>query len=340
MPGYGPGTPQFDNLDPQMQAIALRIMQESGGRVWVGSGWRSIEQQADLYNRWISGNYNVPSVAKPGRSKHNHGRAIDFSGDLRLAQALGRKYGLIFPVKGEAWHGELAGAGTHQDMSMGGVQYDLNYMGGQPISPEDVLANRMHSIMRIMGTGDTANVLEPDLMDDFGMTDPEAFMQAGGTPWELASAAFPGMMQDGSGLADFTGEGGDRYPVFTLNADKQTAKAAYQVADARNFGVYAKSLFKQFGWDPSEFPALVDLWNRESGDPKAGSSKVTWNPLAQNPTSTAFGIAQFLNGTWAGTGIQKTTNPLRQILAGLIYIHNRFGTPSQALAFHSANNWY
>lgn len=338
MAGYGPGTPQFDNLDPRLQAIALQIINESGGRVWVGSGWRSIEQQTQLYDAWVSGNYDVPSVAKPGRSKHNHGLAIDFDGDLRLAQALGRKYGLIFPVKGEAWHGELGGAGTNPDMPLGGVQYDLNYMGGQPINPEDVLANRMHSIMRILGSGDAAHVLEPDLMDDMGMTDPEAFMQAGGTPWELASAAFPAQL--GTGLADFTNEPGERYPVFALTADKNTAKANYQIADARNFGTYAKSLFKQFGWDVSDYPALVELWNRESGDPTAGSSKVTWNPLAQNPTSTAFGIAQFLNGTWAGTGIGKTTNPLQQIMAGLIYIHNRYGNPRNALAFHSANNWY
>lgn len=339
MAGLGPGNPGWDNLNPTLQAIALRIIQESGGRVWVGSGWRSIEEQTNLYNKWISGQYDVPSVAKPGRSKHNHGNAIDFSGDLRLAQQLGRKYGLIFPVRGEAWHGELSGAAhEHAGEGMDQTQYDVNYTGGQPVNPEDVLANRMHGIMRVLGGTDSAMLMEPELMDDLGaIVDPEQFMQAGGTPWDMASAAFP-MME---GLAQT--EGGppeERSPVYTLGFDKKQDKAVHQVVDARSFGAYAKSLFKQFGFDESDYPALVHLWNKESGDPKAGPNKITWNPMAQNPTSTAYGIAQFLNGTWGGTGIQKTSNPMQQIMAGMIYIRNRYGNPRNALNFHLRNNWY
>lgn len=341
MAGLGPGNPGWDNLNPTLQAIAMRIMAESGGRVWVGSGWRSIEQQTDLYNRWIAGTYDVPSVAKPGRSKHNHGNAIDFSGDLRLAQQLGRKYGLIFPVKGEAWHGELSGAAhEHHGGEQGDqTQYDINYTGGQPANPEDVLANRMHTIMRLIGGNDQSMVMEPDLMDGMGgVTDPDQFMQAGGTPWDLASAAFP--MMEGMRQTDKTMEKADRNPVYTLGFDKKAEKAQYQVADSGSFGAYAKSLFKQFGFEEADYPALVHLWNKESGSPGAGSSKVTWNPMAQNPTSTAYGIAQFLNGTWGGTGIQKTSNPQQQIMAGLIYIRNRYGNPRNALNFHLRNNWY
>ena len=47
------------------------------------------------------------------------------------------------------------------------------------------------------------------------------------------------------------------------------------------------------GGDSAQHSCLVALWNAESG----------WNPDAQNPTSTAYGIAQFLDSTWAGTGI-------------------------------------
>ena len=48
----------------------------------------------------------------------------------------------------------------------------------------------------------------------------------------------------------------------------------------------------KLGGSGSEFTCLENLWGKESG----------WNPNAQNPSSTAYGIAQFLDSTWAGTG--------------------------------------
>ncbi|HEX2075297.1 MAG TPA: transglycosylase SLT domain-containing protein, partial [Geodermatophilus sp.] len=79
-----------------------------------------------------------------------------------------------------------------------------------------------------------------------------------------------------------------------------------------------------------QFRCLENLWGKESG----------WNPNAQNPTSTAYGIPQFLNSTWASTGIAKTSDGYRQIDAGLIYIENRYGSPCEAWAHSQAVNWY
>jgi len=80
----------------------------------------------------------------------------------------------------------------------------------------------------------------------------------------------------------------------------------------------------------TQMGCLDRLWTAESN----------WNPKAQNPTSTAYGIPQFLDSTWATTGIAKTSDPYRQVDAGLIYIHNRYGTPCSAWSFHQAHNWY
>ena len=80
----------------------------------------------------------------------------------------------------------------------------------------------------------------------------------------------------------------------------------------------------------SQFSCLENLWGKESG----------WNPNAQNPSSTAYGIPQFLDSTWAGTGIAKTSDPYRQIDAGLIYIDNRYGSPCGAWGHSQANGWY
>jgi hypothetical protein len=95
-------------------------------------------------------------------------------------------------------------------------------------------------------------------------------------------------------------------------------------------GSYQEYALAQLGGDANEFSCLENLWGKESG----------WNPDAQNPSSTAYGIPQFLDSTWAGTGIAKTSDGYRQIDAGLIYINNRYGSPCGAWAHSQANNWY
>jgi len=109
------------------------------------------------------------------------------------------------------------------------------------------------------------------------------------------------------------------------------AFAGQTVAQAAS-GVQAYQAYAldQLGGNTGQSSCLNQLWQRESG----------WNPNAQNPTSTAYGIAQFLNSTWASTGIAKTSDPYRQIDAGLIYIKNRYGSPCAAWAFWQAHKWY
>lgn len=86
----------------------------------------------------------------------------------------------------------------------------------------------------------------------------------------------------------------------------------------------------QAGWTGQQAADLLSLVQRES----------SFRPDAQNPSSTAYGLFQFLDSTWAGTGVQKTSDPLKQILAGFKYIQDRYGDPSSAMAFHRRNGWY
>jgi hypothetical protein len=79
-----------------------------------------------------------------------------------------------------------------------------------------------------------------------------------------------------------------------------------------------------------QFSCLESLWGRESG----------WNPNAQNPSSSAYGIPQFLDSTWAGTGIAKTSNGYRQIDAGLAYVDSRYGSPCGAWSHSQSTGWY
>lgn len=100
--------------------------------------------------------------------------------------------------------------------------------------------------------------------------------------------------------------------------------------DKGTYQKYARDRLAQYGWSDADFAALVDLWNKESG----------WNPRAQNPTSTAYGIAQFLNSTWGGVGFEKSSDYRVQIDAGLAYIKRRYGSPQAALAFWNRRRYY
>ncbi len=77
-----------------------------------------------------------------------------------------------------------------------------------------------------------------------------------------------------------------------------------------------------WGWKGREWLCLHDLWTRES----------RFDHFAQNPKSSAFGIAQRLGET--------SRNPRIQILRGLRYVEHRHSTPCRALAFHNKRRHY
>lgn len=93
--------------------------------------------------------------------------------------------------------------------------------------------------------------------------------------------------------------------------------------------IYAKSLVIS-EWGISEWESFDTLIHKES----------SWNHKAQNPTSTAFGLGQFLNSTWSTVGCVKTEDAYIQIQCTIKYINQRYDTPTKALDFHKLNNWY
>jgi SLT domain-containing protein len=93
----------------------------------------------------------------------------------------------------------------------------------------------------------------------------------------------------------------------------------------------AKKMAQQmYGWTGAQWSnGLLPLWTQESH----------FSATAQNPTSTAYGIAQFLDSTWASYG-SKTSNPGLQIKYGLEYIKDRYGNPVNAEAHERSMHWY
>jgi hypothetical protein len=91
------------------------------------------------------------------------------------------------------------------------------------------------------------------------------------------------------------------------------------------------------GWDTGEqWRSLYKLIDSES----------SWRPRAENPSTTASGLFQFVDGTWAaykrGSSASHASNAsiAAQARAGMAYIKSRYGGPIGAWRFKQRNNWY
>jgi len=103
------------------------------------------------------------------------------------------------------------------------------------------------------------------------------------------------------------------------------------------------------GWGSGQnWTDLVNLWNKESG----------WSTSATNSSSGAYGIAQALGHGSSGTASGSTNeyggygltsqqaqqansgSAADQILWGLNYILQTYGSPAAAWAHETADNWY
>jgi hypothetical protein len=91
-----------------------------------------------------------------------------------------------------------------------------------------------------------------------------------------------------------------------------------------------QQVFSTYGWGTgTEWAAQDYLETREAG----------YNNTAQNPTSTAYGMGQFLDEIWAGYG-PKTSDPTLQSKYMAEYEKNRYGDPIAAAAHERSVGWY
>lgn len=110
--------------------------------------------------------------------------------------------------------------------------------------------------------------------------------------------------------------------------EAETGEQKLSTGDPRSI---ARALLGEFGFSASQFGCLDSLWQKESG----------WNPYAQNPSSSAYGIPQSLPGSkMASAGADWRTNPATQIRWGLGYIKARYGSPCGAWSHSQRVGWY
>ncbi len=324
----------------------LLHMQESGhfatggvyGRVpgvnaFADSGvWRNLWAitKAKFPNATLNSAYRGGSITASGnRSHHSAGRAIDVSPSMDIFNFWRNKYGanlaeLIYSPAGNKQikngknytytgavksmhynHVHIAALRALSDAMAGG----LPGMGGEmshpfldraKVNPGDDLAKSYKQ---------AAEKLTAQIYGKFSSQLPQGeFGQLGkGIMSQVAEGLVKKATEFGknAGTADFSNVAAG--PVKTM----------------------ARDMLKQMGWE-DQFGDLDWLLTRESG----------WNPKAQNPTSTAYGLFQFLNGTWGTVGATKTSDPKKQLEAGLKYIQQRYGDVRGARSFWERNHWY
>ena len=111
-------------------------------------------------------------------------------------------------------------------------------------------------------------------------------------------------------------------PVSTLSSPPLDEARAEELPPV-NYQDYAADIaLKQYGWNVTQLKCVDAIWTKESH----------WNPKADNPHSTAYGIAQMLN--------EDSHDGYEQIRNGLRYIEHRYSTPCKAWEFWKRNYWY
>ncbi len=103
-----------------------------------------------------------------------------------------------------------------------------------------------------------------------------------------------------------------------LFVNMPSAQALSTARDINTYKLYAHMKLL----DAKEYRCLELLWQRES----------QWNPRADNPHSTAWGIPQLLK--------LKELDPYKQIDLGLKYIEHRHKTPCKAWIHHKRTGHY
>ena len=100
---------------------------------------------------------------------------------------------------------------------------------------------------------------------------------------------------------------------------------AFDIAQSKELKVNTlkQITFHKMNYNFEQFYCLDEIVFKES----------RWNPKANNPRSTAYGLFQVLKS--------KEKDPIKQIDQGLKYINHRYnGCACTALAHHKRKGWY
>jgi hypothetical protein len=188
-------------MHPTMQQRVDQLIAASGGKVGLGTGYRSSAQQetmfrsryrktssptdADGKKNWVwDGSYwehvSGAQAAPPGRSMHEIGLAADLTGDMNWVTANAARFGLKhFSSMGEPWHVQPV------ELPNGRSEYDKagRPWGGEPMSAStgpSLNAEHGGNGNDSSGTGTTASGVTLASLSGLSMSESIAAFRAGG----------------------------------------------------------------------------------------------------------------------------------------------------------------
>jgi hypothetical protein len=123
-----------------------------------------------------------------------------------------------------------------------------------------------------------------------------------------------------------------------VQTTKSQAEKALASPSVKYFDAEALAFLTVYtqGWSIAEWKCLRNVWMKESH----------FNPKAENKSSGAYGIAQFMPSTWGNYKVEKTAVAELQIKYGLRYIFKRYGDENDpngacnAWSFWQQKGWY
>jgi hypothetical protein len=279
-------------MDANFASRLTALIAASGGQISIGSGYRSVERQAQLFANAVK-KYGSESaarrwVAPPGKSNHGRGVAADLKFNTPQARALAHKlapqFGLIFPMDYEPWHIEPVGARD------GAAPEAYKMPTGGALHPHDpswaqdnvayTAASLAEALSRPTEEGDLNNALE----------------------------------------GKFTGE--------TATSSTATATAA-SVAGSDDAESWIRTAMQATGVDEDWYPGLRARMMQESGGRNIAQKVVDVNTRKGTP---AFGPMQVIEPTFKAHAMEGHTdwrNPVDNTIAAIRYIQGRYGHPSK-----------
>jgi hypothetical protein len=250
-------------------------------------------------------------IRKPARMAIDARLGPDFLRSLNSVQGY---------AQGGVVGGDTSGGGSSNPLT--GILSDIGgFLGSAGTKVESLIGGGLKSVENLLGQGAEtlfnkmwSVTVQPLANRVFGTGSPSAL---GAVGEDILSDIKKGIDTYLSGTGSGPVPKGLTRPVSSAQVSAEEA--------------YARSQFGRYGWPVTQMPYLIDNWNLESG----------WNPLADNPSSGAYGIPQALPASKMGAlANPPISSYVAQIDWGLNYIKGRYGTPEASDAHEHEFHWY
>jgi hypothetical protein len=214
---------------------------------------------------------------------------------------------------------DAAQMAQNQSQFNAGMAWDRYTFENMSQAEKEEMALRLQEMQTAFAEGQTYSELSPEL---------KAFIDNGGVlgNHSTASGLIPSDFLDGSG-------GGGTSDGSNYGNYWKTKKEFASSGASNSFMMNLNAAMKKGGFPSSWTKDMIELVGRES----------TWNPNAENSTSTASGYGQFLDSTerdYESKYGLSYSNPVNQLILTMHYVKDRYGNPTAALRFWDKNEWY